>query len=274
MPGDRQLLFGMYLDALCMDEVIARCRSALATRHRMLLGVVNAAKIVKLRKYVLLRNSLIDCDLLLADGQSVVWASKFLRKPLPERVAGIDIFNRLLELADDEGRSIALLGARPDVLAALEKVIGGRYRRVRIAYSHHGYFGPDEAGEIARNIGASNADMLFIGMTSPLKEVFLATYGQALDIPILHGVGGSFDVLAGLTRRAPPAWQRAGLEWAYRVLQEPQRLWWRYLTTNTSFIQLAALELVHPARAFEQGRIGSSAAPVRRDKTISEGTAS
>ncbi|WP_040675759.1 WecB/TagA/CpsF family glycosyltransferase [Rhizobium grahamii] len=250
MSGARQLLFGMYLDAMRMDEVIDKCRAALRTRSRLMLGVVNAAKIVNLRKDTQLRDSLIECDLLLADGQSVVWASRLFRRPLPERVAGIDIFQRLLRLANDEERSVALLGARPEILSRLEKVIAERFPKARIAYSHHGYFGAAEAVEIAAGIRDSAADILFIGMTSPLKEIFLATHAASLGVPILHGVGGSFDVMAGLTRRAPLGWQKVGMEWAYRVLLEPRRLWWRYLSTNTRFIQLTAVEAIRPARAF------------------------
>ncbi|MBB3318083.1 MULTISPECIES: WecB/TagA/CpsF family glycosyltransferase [unclassified Rhizobium] len=250
MSGSRQLLFGMYLDAMRMDEVIDKCRAALNTRSRLMLGVVNAAKIVNLRKDTQLRDSLIECDLLLADGQSVVWASKLFRRPLPERVAGIDIFQRLLRLANDEERSIALLGARPEVLSKLEKVIAERFPEARIVFSRNGYFGAGESAEIAAGIRDSAADILFIGMTSPLKEIFLATHAASLGVPILHGVGGSFDVMAGLTRRAPLGWQKVGMEWAYRVLLEPRRLWWRYLSTNTRFIQLTAVEAIRPARAF------------------------
>lgn len=253
MYRQRQLLFGMYLDAVRMDDVIAHCHEALRTRSRMLLGVLNAAKIVKLRKDKLLRESLIGCDLLVADGQSVVWASKLLGRPLPERIAGIDVFDRLLALAHKEGRSVAFLGARPEVLKRLEDVVSARFPNLRIACSHHGYFNPEEAESVATEIRNSGADMLFIGMTSPKKEIFLATYGALLDVPVLHGVGGSFDVMAGLTKRAPVAWQRAGMEWAYRLLQEPRRLWWRYLSTNTSFIRLTAHELFHPSRAFTEG---------------------
>jgi N-acetylglucosaminyldiphosphoundecaprenol N-acetyl-beta-D-mannosaminyltransferase len=250
MQRDRQLLFGVYLDAVCMDEVIDRCREALMRRNMLLLGVVNAAKIVKLRRDRLLRDSLLGCDLLLADGQSVVWASKLLRRPLPERVAGIDIFQRLLELGNAEERSIALIGATSEVLEALRHKIRERYPELRIAYSHHGYFSPEEADDIAAGIRESGADMLFLGMTSPKKEIFLAAYGASLGVPVLHGVGGSFDVMAGITTRAPLAWQRTGMEWAYRVLQEPRRLLWRYLSTNTSFIRLTLAEMLHPAGAY------------------------
>lgn len=257
MTSERKLLFGMYMDPLRMEEAIERCRTAIRTRQRMLVGVLNAAKIVNLRRNSMLRNSLIECDMIVADGQAVVWASKLLGRPLPERIAGIDLFVGLLALADAEGRSVALLGARPDVLAAMETVIRTRYPNLRISYSHHGYFKPEEAESIASGICECGADMLFLGMVSPNKEVFLATYGPSLGVPVLHGVGGSFDVLAGLTRRAPLLWQKLGMEWAYRVLQEPGRLWWRYLSTNSSFLRLLAREMVSPTRPFkyEDGQI-------------------
>lgn len=250
MGGQRQLLFGMYLDALDMNEVIERCHAALSTRKRLLLGVLNAAKIVSLHKDRMLRDSLMECDLLLADGQSVVWASKLLGRPLPERVAGIDIFERLLMLANSEGRSIALLGATPDVLQRLQVVIAARFPDLRIVCAQHGYYKPEEAASIAERIRESGADMLFIGMTSPKKEIFLGTYGDTLNVPVQHGVGGSFDIMAGLTRRAPALWQKAGMEWAYRVLQEPGRLWWRYFSTNASFVRMTVTEFMHPEPAF------------------------
>lgn len=251
MRMDRRLLFGVYFDALSMDDVVERCRAALVTRSRVLLGVLNAAKVVNMRKDPLLRDSLIGCDLLLADGQSIVWASRLLRRPLPERVAGIDIFERLLGLAHKERRSIYLLGARPDVLQRLEQRLRDRFPGLRIAGSHDGYFDADAAPAVAAEIRNSGADMLFLGMVSPKKEIFLGAFGASLGVPVLHGVGGSFDILAGMTKRAPPAWQRVGMEWAYRLLQEPRRLWWRYARTNTAFMLLTARELVHPARAFE-----------------------
>ncbi len=205
----------------------------------MLVGVVNAAKAVNLRHDVVLRESLLECDMLLADGQSVVWAGRVLGRPLPERVAGIDLFEALLELADREGRSIYLLGARPEVLDQPDRdhprpVAGGRHRRgaarlLRRRPKPRRW--PSEIREAA-------PDMLFLGITSPKKEIFLSRYGDTLGVPILHGVGGSFDVMAGVTQRAPLAWQRAGLEWAYRLKQEPGRLWQRYLRTNSTFIGL------------------------------------
>ena len=253
MQAQRQLLFGMYMDAMRMDEVIEHCRTALITRRPILLGVLNAAKVVELRRNAALRESLMECDLLLADGQSIVWASKLLGRPLPERVAGIDIFSRLLLLAHKEGRSVAFLGAKPDVLTEMLNVVARRFPGLKIAYSHHGYYEAAEVGQIAAGIRESGADMLFLGMTSPKKEIFLGSYGASLGVPVMHGVGGSFDIMAGLTKRAPIAWQKCGMEWAYRLLQEPRRLWWRYLKTNTSFAQLTAREMFHPDHPFRAG---------------------
>lgn len=256
MARNQSLLFGFYLDALRMDEVIERCRTAILTRSRMLIGVVNAAKVVKVRGDPLLRNALMQCDMLLADGQSVVWASRLLGRPLPERVTGIDLFEHLLSLADHERRSIFLLGATPEVMARLREELAVRFPNLVVAGAHHGYFKDSEASAIADNIRQAAPDMLFVGMTSPKKEMFLARFGSSLGVPVLHGVGGSFDILAGLTHRAPAAWQRLGMEWAYRVLQEPGRLWWRYLATNTAFLLLTAREFIRPMRAYRPTGMG------------------
>lgn len=249
MTAPTRLLYGFPIDAMTMEEAVQRCRAAIASRQPVLVGVLNAAKLVASRRDERLRRSLLDCDMLLADGQSIVWASRLLRRPLPERVAGIDLFEHLLHHADKHGLSVFLLGARPQVLAKLEDRIRDQFPGIRLAGSQHGYFDDTDSERIAERISCARADMLFIGMSSPRKENFLARYASSLNVPLLHGVGGSFDVLAGQTRRAPAAWQRLGMEWAYRVLQEPGRLWWRYLSTNSAFIALTLQELVHPARA-------------------------
>ncbi|MGO4706468.1 WecB/TagA/CpsF family glycosyltransferase [Microvirga sp. 2MCAF38] len=243
----RQLLFGLYIDPLSMEDVVQSCRDALARRKTLLLGVLNAAKVVKLRKDPVLCASLLECDMLLADGQSVVWASKLFRRPLPERVAGIDIFERLLGLAHREGWSVYLLGARPDVLRALEEKLHDRFPGLKIVGRNDGYFADSDSARVAADIRTSGADMLFLGMTSPKKEIFLGSFKDSLDVPIMHGVGGSFDILAGITKRAPLGWQRIGMEWAFRLVQEPRRMAWRYLTTNTQFLMLTVRELFDPS---------------------------
>jgi N-acetylglucosaminyldiphosphoundecaprenol N-acetyl-beta-D-mannosaminyltransferase len=246
----RRPMFGLQIDAMRMQDLVALAESAILARRRLLIGVVNAAKIVHLRSDAVLRESLLECDVLVADGQSVVWAGRALGEPLPERIAGIDLFEELLALADREQRSVFLLGARPEVLHAVEQAIATRWPRARVAGARDGYFDDADSGLVAAEIASSGADMLFIAMPSPRKETFLATHGPRLGVPVLHGVGGSFDVLGGLTRRAPERWQRWGLEWLHRVLQEPGRLWQRYLTTNTAFLVLLLRERIHRSRPY------------------------
>jgi N-acetylglucosaminyldiphosphoundecaprenol N-acetyl-beta-D-mannosaminyltransferase len=252
----RQVLFGMAFDPFTLDQAVDQCGDALADRRRMLVGVVNAAKAVNLRRDTVLRESLLACDMLLADGQSVVWAGRMLGRPLPERVAGIDLFEALLELADRERRSVYLLGARPEVLAALTSIISARWPGAVIVGARDGYFTEDEAAIVATEIREAAPDMLFLGITSPKKEIFLSRYSATLDVPILHGVGGSFDVMAGVVKRAPVRWQRAGMEWAYRLVQEPGRLWQRYLRTNTSFIALVVKDMVNPTPPYLPSGVG------------------
>ena len=264
---ETQLLFGLAMDGLRIGEVVERCRLAIQTRRPLLIGVLNAAKIVNLRRDATLRDALLDCDMLLADGQSVVWASWLLRRPLPERVAGIDLFEALLDLADLERRSVYLLGARPEVLGALTQNVRQRWPGLQIAGSHDGYFADAEASDIAADIRASGADMLFLGMASPKKELYLRRFRHELDIPVLHGVGGSFDILAGLTRRAPLGWRRLGLEWAYRLAQEPRRMWKRYLVTNVGFISLTVIEAFRPSPVLEP-TVRTSVSPQLRSEQL------
>jgi N-acetylglucosaminyldiphosphoundecaprenol N-acetyl-beta-D-mannosaminyltransferase len=229
-------LFDLDLAAATREQVVAAAHDAIRRRNRLLVGVLNAAKVVNLRREEVLRHSLLECDVLLADGQAVVWASRVLGRPLPERVAGIDLFEDLLALADREHLRVYLLGARPEVLDRVVGVVGERWPGAVVVGHRDGYFPDQDSARVAAEIAAAAPDMVFLGMSSPRKETFLGSYAEGLGVPVLHGVGGSFDVLAGVTRRAPQAWQRAGMEWAYRMLQEPRRLGRRYLTTNTLFV--------------------------------------
>jgi N-acetylglucosaminyldiphosphoundecaprenol N-acetyl-beta-D-mannosaminyltransferase len=235
-------LFGLSVDALTMTQAVARCTDAIKNGEHLSVGVLNAAKVVAMRRNPQLREAVSECDMILADGQAVVWASRLLGAPLPERVAGIDLFTALLAEAADRGYRVYFLGARPEVLARMMDEVGRRFPGLPVAGARDGYYQAGEEAEVAEDIRRSGADILFMGMSSPRKEVFLSKWGAATGANVIHGVGGSFDVLAGLTRRAPVWWQDHGLEWLYRASQEPVRLGRRYLTTNMSFIALVARE--------------------------------
>ncbi|MFC8347349.1 WecB/TagA/CpsF family glycosyltransferase [Streptomyces sp. NPDC057280] len=238
----RQTLFGVELDPLTMDQTVERCLEAVRGGRQLEIGVVNAAKLVNMRRDERLAKAVSGCDLVLADGQAVVWAGRVLKAPLPERVAGIDLFLRLLAEAESVGISVYFLGAKEDVLEEMVRRVAARFPGLKVAGHRNGYFDDSEQAAIADTIASSGAQMLFLGMTSPKKEIFTAAYGERTGARVVHGVGGSFDILAGITKRAPKAWQRWGLEWLYRVLQEPRRLGRRYLTTNAAFLLMTARE--------------------------------
>jgi len=175
------------------------------------------------------------CDLVNADGQSVVWAARFLGLGVPERVAGIDLMGRLIELCENERWPVYFLGATDDVLASFEAEALRRHPRLTVAGRRNGYFRADQEAGIADAIRQSGARLLLVGISSPMKERFLARNLGRMGPLLAMGVGGSFDVWAGKTTRAPVWMQRMGLEWFHRFAQEPRRMWRRYLVGNLRF---------------------------------------
>lgn len=240
----KQEILGVPIDALTMEEVLDRVDTAIGSRARLQIGVVNAAKLVNMRRDPALRADVLSSNLIVADGVSVVWASRLLGRPLPERVAGIDLMLGMLHRGNEHGYRVYCLGASDEVLAAAVDRITADYPHVRLVGRHHGYFIPQQEPTLVAEIAGAHPDILLVGISSPKKERFLARWSDELGVPVCHGVGGAFDVLAGKVRRAPLAWQRLGLEWLYRVKQEPRRLWRRYLVTNTLFCAIVMSELV------------------------------
>ena len=232
-------ILGMPVNAVTMDEVVDLADRSIASGERLVLGVLNAAKLVNCRKNPVLRKSLMQADIIVADGVPIVWLSRLTGKPLPERVAGIDIMYRLLKLSNEKSYSVYLLGARAAVVEKVAQWAKRSYPDLRIAGFRDGYFGPADEEQVARQIKKSAPDILLVAITSPRKENFLKKWHRVMDVPVCHGVGGSFDVVAGVTKRAPAWMQKCGLEWLFRVIQEPRRMWKRYLVTNTAFIKLS-----------------------------------
>jgi N-acetylglucosaminyldiphosphoundecaprenol N-acetyl-beta-D-mannosaminyltransferase len=248
-------LFGTEVCALNMDEVLSVCESCVCNKTPLLLGVVNVAKLVNCRKNTVLRESLGQADIILADGLPIVWLSKLIGDPLPERVAGIDIMYNLLEKACARNYSVYFLGAKPEVVKKAVEVIKASYPGLRLAGYRDGYFDEFEERGIAEQIKKSSADILFVAMSSPKKEIFLRKWRDYMNVSVCHGVGGSFDVVAGITKRAPFWMQKCGMEWFYRLIQEPRKMWRRYLTTNAVFIKMALEAIV---RANFSGTAGES----------------
>jgi exopolysaccharide biosynthesis WecB/TagA/CpsF family protein len=241
---NRAQLLGLSFDALTMEAAAARClelsRSARAS-HTVV--TVNASHLCMMRHDPELAQACRSGNLIVADGMSVVWALRASGQPAPERVAGIDLMAQLLAAAGKHRLRVYFLGARPEVVSTLVKRSQAQYPGLEIAGFHDGYFGPHDHQRIIEEIRASAPHMLFVGMPSPFKETWCERHRERLQVPLIVGVGGSFDVLAGFIKRAPRWVQLMGMEWSWRVLMEPRRLWKRYLTTNSEFIWLAGLEV-------------------------------
>lgn len=229
-------LFGSPVHKLTMDQTLVIIDEAIRKKEQIHHVVVNVAKLVHMQKDEALRKSVVESNIINADGQGVVWASQILGTPLPERVAGIDLMTNLVELAAEKKYRIFFFGAIEQVVKAVADKYSNQYTPDIVAGYRNGYYSPEEEPAIAQQISDSGADILFVAITSPKKEIFLNTYKHLIRTPFIMGVGGSFDVVSGMTRRAPVWMQRNGLEWFYRVMQEPGRMWKRYLVTNTKFI--------------------------------------
>ena len=210
--ADRAEVLGCAIDRVDMSEAARRCDGFIRDRTGAQHMAINAAKIVAMRHDPELRALIDRCELVTADGQAVVWASRLLGDPLPERVAGIDLMFELLALSEERG-----------------------YR--------DGYFSDEEEPFVAAEIRAARTDLLFVAMPTPRKEYFIGRWGPELGVAFSMGVGGAIDVIAGVTRRAPRLLQRMGLEWAFRLAQEPRRLLRRYVVTNSEFVALTLRDL-------------------------------
>lgn len=246
--GARVPLCEVPVDPLTMHQAVQAVEECLDADQSLSIGVVNVAKIVNMQKDPLLRESVLSSDLILADGAPLVWLSRLKKTPLPERVAGIDLMFNLFSLADQRRFRVFLLGAQKATLQTVVEAAGRQFPGMVVAGYRDGFFNADQEREIAESIRDAAPHMLFVAMTSPKKEIFMKKWGPLMNVSVTHGVGGSFDVMAGLTRRAPKWMQAAGLEWFYRVLQEPRRMWKRYLVTNSAFLFLATRDLLQRSR--------------------------
>ncbi|XVX19508.1 WecB/TagA/CpsF family glycosyltransferase [Actinomycetota bacterium] len=236
-------VLGVELDPLTAEEAVDEVVAAAVNGEGGRMSTVNVAVTMMSRNEPVLTDYLRSSRWAVADGQPVVWLSKATGEPLPERVGGIDLIDPVCARAAREDFPVYLLGASEEVVAATAERMEAAHPGLEVHWAD-GYFGPGEAADRARAIAATGARVLFVGMGVPRQERFLLEQWELLGNPVAIGVGGSFDVLAGRVSRAPGWMQRAGLEWAYRLAQEPGRLWRRYLVTNSMFLGAAAREIV------------------------------
>ena len=236
---ERITLMGCEIDNLSMEDTLERVEGFIQSGRPHQHVVVNVDKLVKASRDEDLRRIINDCALVNVDGMHVVWASRLLGKPLKERVAGVVLFEALMRRAGEKGWRVFLLGAREEVVSAVRDTYQRKYPRLIIAGYRNGYWkGEAEEAEVVRQIADSRADLLFVAISSPKKEQFLGRYQAEMKIPFAMGVGGTFDVAIGRVKRAPVWMQQWGLEWFYRFLQEPRRMFRRYFIDDMAFLWL------------------------------------
>ncbi len=209
---------------------------------------INVHKLVMLQRDAQLREAVETCDLATADGQPVVWAARLLSRPIKGRITGIDLMENLLALAAEKGYRVYFLGGPKEVVARAVEQYRSRYSQLQVAGWADGYWSPAEEPGVVSAIGAAHPDILFVALDSPRKENFVHRYREQMRVPFAMGVGGAFAVGAGMVRRAPRWMQHTGLEWFWRVAQEPVRLSKRYSADGIAFISLLLRELFSQSR--------------------------
>ena len=231
-------MMGCPIDNLTMEETLLTIEGFVDSGAPHQHVVVNVDKLVKAQRDPALRQIINECALVNVDGMPVVWASRLLGKPLKERVTGVDLFDALMHRAAVRGWRVYLLGATEEVVREVHARYTDRLPQLRFAGVRNGYWTREEEPGVVADITRSQADLLFVAMGSPKKEQFLGTYQAAMRVPFAMGVGGTFDVAAGKVQRAPVWMQRSGLEWFYRFLQEPRRMFRRYFIEDMAFFGL------------------------------------
>ena len=232
---------GAPMDSLSMGESVAHIEDKLIKGEFLQHVVINVAKLVHMQTDTVLADSVKACDMINIDGMGVVLGARFCGHVVTERVAGVDLFHELLGMSAKRDFPVFLLGAEEAVVEKTAQTVKQLYPDLSLAGFHHGYFWDDEEA-IVQMIKDSGAKLLFVAITSPKKENFINKWQDKLGVDFVMGVGGTFDVVAGKVNRAPVWMQKYGLEWLYRVIQEPGRMWKRYLFTNSKFAGLLIKE--------------------------------
>lgn len=246
---DRVDLFGCPFDRVDLQQAVGQVEAAITQRGRLTQSVgVNLDQLLKMQEDPAFREIILQCDQITADGQPIIWLSRLFGDPLPERVPSVDIMEALLPLAARKGYKIFLLGTKQELLDRAADAMRQKHPGLPIVGQRNGYFKEEDEPEIVRQINESGADMLFVAISSPKKEQFVERNRAALQVPFVMGVGGAFDIAAGQYTRAPRLVQKVGLEWAWRVAQEPKRMGPRVLH-DLKFGKYVAREALRRARS-------------------------
>jgi N-acetylglucosaminyldiphosphoundecaprenol N-acetyl-beta-D-mannosaminyltransferase len=237
MSTESLRLGGVRVDRVDMRETLTRIEAFIAGRAPRRIVTVNLEYVRHAHNDPQFRAALDAADLAVADGMPLVWLSRLSGRPLRERIAGVDLADRLAALASRKGYSVFFLGAGPGVAQSTARALQERYPGLRVAGTYTpplGEFSAEEQQKIDEAIAAARPDILLVALPTPRQELWNHANARRWNVPVVIGVGAAFDMLSGGIRRAPAWMRRSGLEWLFRLVREPRRLWKRYLVHDTA----------------------------------------
>lgn len=215
-------LYGFPISRLNMDDTVALLAEWAESGKPHHVVTINPIMIMDALAKEEHRRAMHAADMLVPDGTGVVWAASYIKQPVAERVPGIELMQRLLEIADRKGWRVYLIGTTPETIQAAAERLKQRYPGA-VFYYRDGYFGPEQDEEVIGNVREAEPHLLFVGRSADLQDPWIYRHRDRLNVPVMMGVGGSFDVISGKLKRAPLVFRRLRLEWLYRLIQEPFR---------------------------------------------------
>lgn len=239
-------ILGVQFNTIDLNEAVEACMGIIERDERGYPVPVNVNIIMMMRTEEAVRKYVESAKIIVADGLPLVWLSRlWYRTPLPQRVTGLALMEALIERAAMDGQPVYFLGATAAVMRALIERLGKRLPDLKVAGYSDGFFSEEEEPEKVSSISASGAKVLFVGMGVPRQEQFVMRNWKNLGVNLVLAGGGSFDVISGFKQRTPLSWSKIGLEWLYRLIQDPRRYFRRYLATFPKFLLIASLSSLH-----------------------------
>lgn len=239
---DKIEFLGLKFDDLTLDEAVMKIERFIKEKKPHMVFTTGAEPIVRAHRDETLKRIYLNSDLLAIDSLGVYFAARLLGKPVREPVSGTRLMFRFLELKANMGYRLYFLGSKEQILKKAIENLEARHPNLNVVGWHHGYFDFENDSPVIKKIVKAKPDVLFVAMSTPLKERFISKNLEKMNVPVSIGVGGGVDVAAGYRKLAPRWLSKIGLEWLYRLVQEPARLWKRYVVTNSVFIGLVLKE--------------------------------
>jgi len=251
-------VLGISIDVLTLEALLEAIeRFALSKGTSRQVAYVNVDCVNQYYRNSAYKEIIDGADLVYADGMGVVWASKLFGVPLPERLTAADFFNKVCELCERKGLSMFLLGSEPGIVELAGRKLREQFPELQIAGAESGFFEDSEEEALVERIRAAEPDILIVGMSVPKQELWIKRHIDKMNVPLCWGVGALLEYVSGAASRAPRWMCNCGLEWSYRLILEPARLWQRYLLGNVRFALRVFLLVITDIAAFSLSWLGA-----------------